>query len=140
MADPRSFVSFDFDHDESQRMLFVGQCKNSRTPFSAQDWSSKSVLAQSQWQTLIADKISRCHLMIVLVGRSMGSASGVAKEIQMAKDKNVPYFGVYVDGAGTSNTLPAGLARNRTISWKWDAIANAIDQVMTEGKNAKSAA
>ena len=73
--------------------------------------------------------------MIVLVGNSMGSATGVEKEIEFAREQNVPFFGVYVDGADTTSTLPDGLARNRTIPWDWDKIASAIDQVMTEGKN-----
>ena len=73
--------------------------------------------------------------MIVLVGKSMGSATGVKREISFAKTQNVPFFGVYVDGAGTSSTLPAGLARNRTIQWDWEKIGNAIDQMMGEGKN-----
>lgn len=137
MADPRAFLSFDFDHDETSRMLFAGQAdKDSPTSFTLQDWSSKSSLPEDEWEELIAAKISRCHLMIVLVGRSMSSAYGVAAEIAMAKDKDVPIFGVYVDGAGTSSTLPVGLARNRTISWTWSAIGSAIDQMMGEGKNA----
>ena len=135
MADPRAFISFDFDHDVDQRVLFVGQSKNSRTPFSIEDWSSKSALPQSQWEALIKDKIGRCNLVIVLVGRYMGSASGVAKEIAMAKEKDVPVFGVYVDGASSTSTLPAGLARSRTIPWTWPGIAAWIDQAMREGKN-----
>lgn len=138
MADPRAFVSFDFDHDEESKRLFVGQAKkDSPTPFTIGDWSSKSALPQSEWEALIKDKINRCHLMIVLVGRYMASAGGVRKEIQFAKDGNVPFFGVYVDGANSSSTLPTGLARNRVISWTWAGIAKAIDQMMTEGKNAK---
>jgi hypothetical protein len=137
MADPRAFISFDFDHDETQRVLFVGQSRNSRTPFAIEDWSSKSQLPQSQWETLIKTKLNSCHLVIVLVGRYMGSATGVAKELQMASAQNVPFFGVYVDGANTSSTLPAGLARNRVIAWGWEGIASAIDQMMGEGKNAR---
>ena len=34
MADPRSFISFDFDHNENDKTLFVGQSKNSKTPFT----------------------------------------------------------------------------------------------------------
>jgi hypothetical protein len=137
MADPRAFVSFDFDHDEISRMLFVGQGKKeSPTPFTVEDWSSKSTLPQAQWEALIAAKINRCHLVIVLVGRSMGTATGVGKEIQFAKAGNVPSFGVYVDGANTNSTLPTGLARNRVIAWTWTGVAKAIDQMMTEGKNA----
>ena len=138
MADPRAFVSFDFDHNEQSKILFVGQAnKESPTPFTIGDWSSKSSLPQSQWEALIKDKINRCHLMIVLVGRRMATASGVRKEIQFANDGDVPFFGVYVDGANSSSSLPTGLARNRVISWTWPGIASAIDQMMTEGKNAK---
>ena len=73
--------------------------------------------------------------MIVLVGKSMWNATGVDKEISFAKDQDVPFFGVYVDGAGTSSTLPTGLACSRTIAWNWDKIADAVDQMMGEGKN-----
>lgn len=135
MADPRAFISFDFDNNLADKNLFVGQIKNSSTPFSAEDWSSKETLPQAQWENLLNDKISRCHLMIVLVGKSMGSATGVKKEIGFADDNDVPFFGVYVDGAGTSSALPNGLRRGRTIDWDWEEIADAIDQMMGEGKN-----
>lgn len=135
MADPRAFISFDFDHNETQKNLFVGQSKNSKTPFSIEDWSSKSSLPQSQWEDLIKIKIGKCNMLIVLSGKTMASATGVAKEIAMAKEKNVPVFGVYVDGANTTSNLPSGLQRNRTIAWDWDRIASAIDQMMGEGKN-----
>ena len=135
MADPRAFISFDFDNNLNNKNLFVGQIKNSRTPFSAQDWSSKEPLAQATWEQQLKEKIGKCHLMIVLVGQSMGSASGVRKEIGFAKDQDVPFFGVYIDGANASSTLPTGLARNRNIPWDWDKIAAAVDQMMGEGKN-----
>ena len=135
MANPRAFVSFDFDHDETEKNLFIGQSKNSKTPFSIEDWSSKSSLPQSQWERLIKDKINKCNMVIVLSGKTMASATGVSKEITMAKNQNVPVFGVYVDGANTNSNLPSGLTRGRTIPWNWDSIANAIDQMMREGKN-----
>lgn len=135
MADPRSFISFDYDHNETSKNLFVGQAKNSKTPFSIEDWSSKSSLPQSQWEAIVKDKINKCHILIVLVGKNMASATGVTKEIKMAKDQDVPVFGVYVDGANTTSNLPDGLARSKTIAWDWDKIAAAIDQAMKEGKN-----
>ena len=136
MADPRAFISFDFDHNEDEKTLFVGQSKNSRTPFDIQDWSAKEAMPQSQWERIVKDKINRCNMVIVLVGKYMASATGVAKEIQMAKDQDVPIFGVYVGGANSQSTLPAGLQRNRTIDWDWQKIADMIDQMMKEGKNA----
>ncbi|MEG2391349.1 MAG: TIR domain-containing protein [Acinetobacter sp.] len=135
MADPRAFISFDFDHNETEKNLFVGQSKNSKTPFSIQDWSAKSAMAQSEWEAIVKDKINKCNMLILLVGKTMASATGVAKEIKMAKDQNVPVFGVYVGGADSSSNLPDGLQRNRTISWDWANIASAVDQMMGEGKN-----
>jgi hypothetical protein len=135
MADPRAFISFDIDHNSDEKILFAGQAKNSRTPFSVQDWSAKSPMPQSQWEAIVKEKINKCNMVIVLVGKFMASATGVAKEIQMGKDQDVPVFGVYVDGADSNSNLPSGLQRNRTIKWDWDAIANAVDQMMTEGKN-----
>lgn len=135
MANPRAFISFDFDNNSGQKLYFVGQSKNSKTPFNIEDWSSKTHLPQKEWEELIHGKINKCNMLIVLVGKSMSTASGVTKEIAFAKEHDLPVFGVYVDGAGQTSNLPAGLQRNRTINWNWEEIANAIDQCMTEGKN-----
>ena len=135
MANPRAFISFDFDNNLTEKNLFVGQAKNSRTPFNIEDWSSKESLPQKQWEDLIKDKINKCNMLIVLVGKKTHSATGVIKEIDFAKTQNVPLFGVYVGGADNTTNLPTGLQRNRTIDWDWENIADAIDQVMKEGKN-----
>ncbi len=74
-------------------------------------------------------------MVIVLVGKYMASASGVAKEIKWAKEQDVPIFGVYVNGANSLSNLPDGLSRSRVIPWEWDKIASMVDQVMKEGKN-----
>ena len=134
MADPRAFVSFDFDHNETAKILFVGQSKNSRTPFSIQDWSAKSSMPQSQWEKLVKAKVNNCNMLIVLVGKTMASATGVAKEVTMARDQNVPVFGVYVGGANSTSNLPSGLARNRTIQWDWNGIAAEVTKMMGEWK------
>lgn len=135
MANPRAFISFDYDNNKTERILFVGQIKNSRTPFNVEDWSSKTVLPQKEWEELIKGKINKCNMLIVLVGKKSHTASGVVKEIEFAKSQNVPIFGIYVGDANKSTTLPTGLQRNRTISWNWESIANAVDQLMDEGKN-----
>ncbi len=135
MVDPRAFISFDIDHDSNEKVLFAGQAKNSKTPFSIEDWSAKSSMPQSQWEAIVKEKINKCNMVIVIVGKFMASATGVVKEIKMADDQNVPTFGVYVGGANTNNNLPTGLQRNRVITWDWDAIASAIDQMMKEKKN-----
>ena len=135
MANPRAFISFDFDNNSIEKMLFAGQAKNSKTPFNIEDWSSKESLPQKEWEDLIESKINMCNMLIVLVGKKTYTAAGVEKEISFAKTQNVPIFGVYVDGTGDTTALPTGLQRNRTVDWNWDGIAGAINQVMKEGKN-----
>lgn len=133
---PRAFLSFDYDHNLVEKNLFAGQAKSdSPTPFEAADWSSKAPLPQAQWERLIAEKISRCHMLIVLVGQYMASATGVNKEIAMAKVDGLPCFGVYVGGANASSALPVGLQRKNVVAWKWDQVADMVNQCANLGKN-----
>jgi len=79
MANTRAFVSFDADNNKDEKILFCGQTYLSSVPFDVQDWSSKEVLPQKTWEQTIADKISRCHTLIVLAGKKTSAASGVTK-------------------------------------------------------------
>ena len=92
-------------------------------------------MPQSKWEAIVEEKIKKCNMVIVLVGKYMASATGVKKEIKMAKNNNVPVFGVYVGGANTTSNLPDGLSRTRVVKWEWDKIAEMIDKMMGEGKN-----
>lgn len=135
MGNPRAFISFDFDNNEPSKKYFVGQSINSKTPFSISDWSAKTSMPQKEWEKLVEAKMKKTNMCIVLVGKSMKSATGVDLEIAMAKKNNVPVFGVYVDGANSSSTLPVGLPRIKTIPWTWVGVATMIDWAKSEGKN-----
>jgi hypothetical protein len=135
MANPRAFISFDFDNNSTERHLFIGMSKNSRTPFNIEDWSSKELLPQKQWEDLINTKVNCCNMLIVLVDEKTYTAKGVAKEITFATENNVPIFGVYVGKGNGSTVLPDGLKRSRICNWEWNAIADSVDQCMKEGKN-----
>lgn len=132
MIDPRAFISFDFDLNENEKHLFIGQAKNSRSPFNIQDWSAKISMPESQWESIVEAKIKICDMLIVLVGKNTCNAIGVVKEIRMAHKYNVPVFGVYVGGANSYTNLPIGLSKNRVVDWSWDTIAVAIQQVLKE--------
>ncbi len=101
MSEPRAFVSFDFDNNQTEKVLFAGQAKKSSpTPFTVEDWSSKSSLPQATWEAEIKKKIGGTNMCIVLVGRHIRTAGGVAKEVAMALSQDVPVFGVYVERGG----------------------------------------
>ena len=139
MSNPRAFISFDFDNNKPQKDYFIGQCKNSRTPFSVYDWSAKTAMSEDEWEEIVEEKMKKTNMCIVLVGRSMKSAVGVDKEIAMAKKNNIPVFGVYVDKADINSNLPQGLARSKTVAWNWIKIADMIDWAKEEGKNKSEA-
>ncbi len=136
MGVPRAFISFDFDHNSGEKLYFAGQAKNSRTPFTIYDWSAKYSMPQSQWERIVEEKIKKCNMVIVLVGRYMPSSIGVRKEIEMANRNNVPVFGVYVDKANYLSNIPINLPRSRVVNWEWSKIAEKIDEMMKQGKNA----
>jgi hypothetical protein len=127
-ADPRAFISFDFDHNQTGKILFVGQAKSPKTPFSIQDWSAKSSMPQSQWEAIVKEKINKCNVLIVLVGKAMASAFGIAKEIKMAKGQNVPLFGIYVGGADTSTVVSLILK-----SWEANSALNPYSSAWSQG-------
>ena len=49
----------------------------------------------------------------------MACSIGVKKEVKMAKDNNVPIFGVYIVGTDSYSNLPEGSARNRVIKYPY---------------------
>ena len=129
------FLSFDIEHDDAERLDFISKIANSARTFSVTQWSSPARSPHSDWDKLDLAKVERCDLVIVLVGKDTAAAVNVDREIGFAKQKNVPYFGVYVGGANESVSLPARLPTNRTIPCDWQRISAAIDQLMSEGKN-----
>ena len=84
MAEPRAFVSFDFDHDGTSRLLFVGQAKkDSPTPFTVEDWSSKYELPESKWEAEVKAKIGKCARFVAEQAVQLHGAMGVTEELDI---------------------------------------------------------
>jgi hypothetical protein len=92
-------------------------------------------MPQSKWEGIVEEKIGLCNICRVLVGKQTYNAIGVKKEIAMAKEQNVPIYGIYVDGAGTGTHLPDGLPSYKVKSWTWDNVTTILKAAMKEGKN-----
>jgi hypothetical protein len=73
--------------------------------------------------------------MIILVGKQTALATNVRGEILLAMKTNVPFLGVLVGGADQSTDLPVGLAPNRVAPMDWTRVADAVQQLMGEGKH-----
>ena len=133
MADPRAFISFDFDHDERAGDYSSARGRKIHRLRSRRRLVLEGHPAAKDWEETIAVKVGACNMVIVLVGNTMASATGVAKEIAMAKGMKVPLRRLR-NGAGPP-TLPTG-SRAAATSPGDGVIAAMIEQAMGEGKNA----
>lgn len=114
-APKRVFVSFDFDNDQDLKNLLVGQSRNKVTNFNLSDWSLKEAQPMRTWEALARARIKRSHMVLVLVGARTHRASGVLKEVKMAREENIPIVQVTLAGSGNTRVADAGTLYN----WTW---------------------
>lgn len=131
------FVSFDLRHDEAALVKLKAELPAWQKPLDLANWSLQEPPTGPEWKKLRRDRISRSDLMVVLVGNDVATAANVLEDIQFAKGSNVPFFGIYLDGADSGSPPPAGLAKNRIVSWDATRVSAALDQMMNEGKHHK---
>lgn len=113
----RVFVSFDYDHDKILKEFIIGQAKLPDSPFEASDWSMKEAAPTAQWEREANERIVRCDVVIVMVGPHTHSASGVLKEVAMARRAGKTI--VQIAGYRDSHPTPVPDA-GRLLSWNWD--------------------
>jgi hypothetical protein len=87
----RTFIAFDYDHDEFLRTALVGQSKHPDTDFEIADWSVKDPFP-GDWKARVREKIRRVDQVIVICGEHTHYATGVATELQIAREERKPYF------------------------------------------------
>lgn len=116
------FVSFDFDHDEGLKNLFVGQAKHDDTPFDVTDMSVKEAL-QGDWKEKVRQRIKKVEQVVVLCGEHTDTANGVAAEVKIAQEERKPYFLLagYADKRCRRPTT--ALATDGMYVWTWSIVA-----------------
>lgn len=119
----RAFISFDYDHDARLKDLLVGQAKYPNSPFEIADWSIK--IASPTWRTEARRRIRAAGLVIVLCGHHTDTAAGVAAELRIAKEENVPYF--LLAGYKDSVRRPMSAdSSDKLYKWTWDNLKNLV--------------
>src|SRR5258707_15893074 len=91
MANPRAFIAFDYDHDEFLRTALVGQSKHPDTDFEIADWSVR-VPFVGDWKAKVRVRIRKVDQVIVICGEYTYAATGVAAELEIAREEMKPYF------------------------------------------------
>lgn len=118
MAKKKVFVSFDFDNDKVLRDFIIGQAKNSDSPFEISDYSLKESQPEKEWLEKATAAIKRADVVIVMLGSKTRFASGVKKEVAVAKALGKTRFQLigYKDGSSDWAVVDGG----RVYSWNWE--------------------
>ncbi|HVU56847.1 MAG TPA: TIR domain-containing protein [Puia sp.] len=117
MTKKKVFISFEHDADRALKDLLIGQSRNDGSPFEVIDGSLKEAAPEKEWEERAENKIRTADIIIVLVGATTHHASGVRKEVAIArrlKKKIVQIIG-YKDGKH-KRVPDAG----RLYCWTWD--------------------
>ncbi|MBT9508368.1 TIR domain-containing protein [Rhodoferax sp.] len=116
MTKKRVFISFDFDNDRVLRDFMLGQAKLPDSPFEVIDHSLKEAAPERNWEAKARAAIARSDVVIVMVGNATHRASGVLKEIAMARAAGVQV--VQVIGYKDGDYTPVPNA-GRLYAWNW---------------------
>lgn len=117
MAKVSVFTSFDGEHDDDLRVMFVGQAKNPDAPSDFADWSVKDV--SPNWEADARARIKRCDQVAVLCGEHSDTATGVNKEIRIAREEGVSYFLLAARKNKTCKRPTAALPTDKMYDWTW---------------------
>jgi hypothetical protein len=117
MAKKRVFVSFDFDNDKVIKDFIIGQARLQDSPFEVTDHSLKEAAPTKDWEDKARAAIKRSDIVVVMVGPKTYKASGVLKEVKMAREEEKKI--VQVIGYKDANYTAVPDA-GRLYSWNWE--------------------
>jgi hypothetical protein len=125
MAKKKVFVSFDFDNDLLLKNRFVGQEKFADSLFEVVDTSLKEAAPSKTWEAKARTAVQRSDLLIVMLGAKTSTASGVLKEVAMAREARIPMAQIIGhDGAHPAPVPNAG----RVYEWDWESITELFSE------------
>lgn len=119
MTKKRTFISFDAENDEDLKNLLAGQAKNPDTPFEIKDRSLKEPLT-GDWKGKVKGRMENIDCVVVICGEKTDKATGVAAELTIARDAEVPYFLIHGRKDKTCRKPSSALATDKVYDWTWD--------------------
>jgi len=113
MAKTKVFLSYDYEHDLDMKTNLIAQSKQQDSPFSINDLSLNEKV--SDWQQKARISIQRCDVFVVLLGDNTHQASGVRREVKMARQIGKRRFQLRMKGTNPKPLEGAGTV----VAWKW---------------------
>lgn len=121
----RAFISFDIDHDDGAKKMLAGQAKLPDSPFEFKDNSVKYHLT-GDWEQKVRRRMDNVDVVIVLCGTQTHTATGVAKELTVAKDKNKDYFLLAAYSDKTCTKPKSATSSDKVYKWTWPNLKKLI--------------
>lgn len=112
----RVFISFDFDNDKALKHFIVAQSNLPNSPFELVDLSLKEAAPEKQWVEKARISIKKSDLVLVLVGQETYRASGVLKEVKIAREEGISIVQMIGYKDRTYTPVPDA---GRLYSWNW---------------------
>lgn len=117
------FVSFDFAQDHDLKGSLVAQAQDPESPFEIIDFSLVESQPQHEWLSRAQSSIARCDVFIVILGLNTHQASGVLKEVQVAKGLRKRRFQLKPQGTNPIRIKDAGPA----VNWTWNKLKKLLE-------------
>ena len=121
----KTFISFDFEHDEDLRNLLVGQSKNENSPFEIADWSVKEELS-GDWKGKVRNHIKKVDQVIIICGEHTDTATGVSVELKMVQEEEKPYFLLKGRDDKECKKPNSAKSNDKIYDWTWDNLKKLI--------------
>ena len=113
MAKTKVFLSYDYEHDLDMKDNLIAQSKRQDSPFSINDLSLSEKI--SDWQQKARTSIQACDIFVVLLGDYTHQASGVRREVKIARQIDKRRFQLRERGTQPKPLEGAGTV----VAWKW---------------------
>ena len=112
------FISFDYDHDVSQKNLLVGQSRLDDSPFEISDVSIKQ--EETDWVDKARQKIRNADVVIILCGYYTDTARGVDTELGLAREVGTKYYFLRAYNDKTPYKPKSAYSFEKVYDWTWD--------------------
>ena len=125
VAKKRVFISFDYDNDEGAKTMLAGQAKLADSPFDFKDASVKEHLT-GDWKEKVKRRMDNVDVVVVLCGAHTQTAAGVAAELEIAREKQKPYFLLAAYSDKSCSKPKSAAATDKLYKWTWDNLKSLI--------------
>jgi len=125
MANKRVFISFDYDNDEGAKIMLAGQAQLPDSPFDFKDASVKDHLT-GDWKEKIRRRMDNVDIVVILCGEKTHTATGVAAELEIAKEKGKDYFLLAAYSDKTCTKPRTAASSDKVYKWTWPNLKTLI--------------